>query len=84
MLMHTWDRRCPLLVDAVVTASDATLTSEERSARATQSLITASLRQASLGDPLGSDFRVSYDAESRLTRLDIGGDDQEQRHVHIY
>jgi hypothetical protein len=80
--MLTWDRRCPLL-DAVVTASDATLQSEERSARATQSFTTALLRKASLDDPLGSDFRISYDAKSPLTRLDIGGDEQEQRHVHI-
>lgn len=81
MLMLTWDRWCPLL-DAVVT--DATLTPEELSVRATQSFISASFRQSSsLDDPLGSEFRVSYDAESPLTRLDVGGDDQEQRHVHI-
>ena len=80
--MLTWNRRCPLL-DAVVTDSDATLTSEERPARATQSFITPSLRQARSDNLLGSGFRVSYDDKSPLTRLDIGGDDQEQRHVHI-
>lgn len=71
------------MLDAVVTDSDATLTYEERSARATQSFITASLRQASSDNLLGSDFRVSYDTKSPLTGLDIGGDDQRQRHVHI-
>ena len=70
------------LLDAVVT--DAMLTPEERSFRATQSVISASFRQtSSLDDPLGSEFRVGYDIESPLTRLDIGGDDQDQRHVHI-
>jgi hypothetical protein len=82
MLMLTWDRWCSLL-DAVVT--DASLAPEELSVRATQSAISASFRQSSsLNDPLGSEFRISYDAESPLTRLDVGGDDQEQRHVHIH
>ena len=71
-----------ILLDAVVT--DATLTSEERSVRETQSVISASFRQSSsLNDPLGSEFRLTYDAESPLTRLDVGGDDQAQRHVDI-
>ena len=64
--------------------TDATLTPEERSVRETQSVISASLRQfSSLDNPIGSEFRLSYDAESPLTRLDVGGDDQELRHVVI-
>lgn len=61
------------------------LTPEERSVRETQSVISASLRQfSSLDNPIiGSEFRLSYDAESPLTRLDVGGDDQELRHVDI-
>ena len=70
------------LLDAVVT--DATLTPEDRSILETQSIITSSFRKtSSLEDPLGSEFRIGYDTESPLTRLDIGGDDQEQRHVLI-
>ncbi|KAN0118821.1 SNF2 family N-terminal domain containing protein [Russula decolorans] len=64
--------------DAVVT--NAPLTSKERSVRETQSVISASIRQSSSSDnPIDSEFRLSYDAESPLTRLDVGGDDQEQR-----
>jgi hypothetical protein len=75
-LIRAWD------LDAVVT--NAPLTSKERSVRETQSVISASIRQSSSSDnPIDSEFRLSYDAESPLTRLDVGGDDQEQRHVHI-
>lgn len=64
--------------------TDATLTPEDRSVIETQSVISSSFRRnSSLEDPLGSEFRIGYDAESPLTRLDIGGDDQEQRHVFI-
>ena len=74
------------MLDAVVT--DTTLTPEDSEhpsgAGAAQSFITASFRQTSLlGHSLGSELRFSYDAESPMTRLDVGGDDQEHRHAHI-
>ncbi|KAH9985885.1 SNF2 family N-terminal domain-containing protein [Russula compacta] len=66
--------------DAVVT--DPTLTPEQRSVRETQASITAAFRHASSSaseDPLGAEFRVGYDEQSPLTRLDFGGEDQEKR-----
>ena len=70
------------MLGAVVT--DATLTSEECSARAAQSFTTASFGQTSLlEDLLDSEFRVSYDVESPLARQEVGGDVKEQWHAHI-
>src|SRR6266851_1401732 len=67
--------------DVVVT--EPTLTPEERSVCETQSVITAAIRRTSTDDPLSGEFRIGYDVESPLTRLDFGGDDQERRHVHL-
>jgi hypothetical protein len=69
-------------LDAVIT--EPALSPEERSIRETQSVITAVLRSASSDQPLDREFQVTFDSGSPLTRLDIGGDDQEQRHVHCY
>jgi hypothetical protein len=74
-----------LCLDVMVT--DATLTPEERSARETQSVITAAFRRTSaLDDPIGVELRIGngYDAESPLTSIDFGGDDQEKRYVHLF
>jgi hypothetical protein len=71
-------------LDVVVT--DPTLTPEERSARDTQSVITAASRRPSaLDDPLSGEFRLGmgYDVDSPLTSIDFAGDDQEQRCVQF-
>ena len=71
------------LICADVVVTEPTLTPEERSVRETQSVITAAIRRTSTDDPLSGEFRIGYDVESPLTRLDFGGDDQERRHVHL-
>ncbi|KAH9054910.1 SNF2 family DNA-dependent ATPase [Lactarius vividus] len=57
--------------------TDPILSPEERAARETQSLI-ASIYRASSSD---AEFVVRNEVDGPLTRLDFGGDDQDQRHV---
>jgi SNF2 family DNA or RNA helicase len=60
--------------------TDPVLPPEERAARETQSLITTMFRNNSSDNPLDAEFGVRNEvAEGPLTRLDFGGDDQDQR-----
>ncbi|KAI9435461.1 SNF2 family N-terminal domain-containing protein [Lactarius indigo] len=61
--------------------TDPILSPEERAARETQSLITSMFRAGSSENPLDAEFAVRGEVEGPLTRLDFGGDDQDQRHV---
>ena len=40
-------------------------------------------RNNSSDNPLDAEFAVRAEVDGPLTRLDIGGDDQEQRHVYL-
>ena len=70
------------MLDAVVT--DAELTLEERIARQTQSAVASAYRLTSSDNPLDREFELGTGGDLPLTRLDIGGEDQEQRHVAFY
>jgi hypothetical protein len=69
------------LVDAAVT--DAILPPEERAARGTQTLLTSMFRAISSDNPVDAEFTVRDEVQGPLTRLDFGGDDQDQRHVYL-
>ncbi|KAH9017389.1 SNF2 family DNA-dependent ATPase [Lactarius pseudohatsudake] len=59
--------------------TDPILSPEERAARETQSLITSMFRASSSENPLDAEFVVRNEVDGPLTRLDFGGDDQDQR-----
>ncbi|KAI0270502.1 P-loop containing nucleoside triphosphate hydrolase protein [Gloeopeniophorella convolvens] len=59
--------------------ADPTLTPEEREILETQSLITAAVAAASPSPWLEHEFQLQYTRDAPLTRLDIGGEDQDQR-----
>ncbi|KAH9958710.1 SNF2 family N-terminal domain-containing protein [Russula dissimulans] len=63
--------------DAVVT--DAALTPEERIVRQTQSTVASAYRLSSSDNPLDREFEIGIGGDVPLTRLDFGGEDQEQR-----
>ncbi|KAI9451415.1 SNF2 family N-terminal domain-containing protein [Lactarius psammicola] len=59
--------------------TDPILSPEERATREAQSLITSMFRENSSENPLDAEFAVREEVDGPLTRLDFGGDDQEQR-----